>query len=80
MVMPEVLDTSFALAKIIATYPVGTAKFFNCLIKSILKCLVLGGVTDPNKAYCGIVEDRGRGRGSLHLHLLVWLNHEFTPT
>ena len=21
-----------------------------------------------------------QGRGSLHLHLLIWLNHDFTPT
>ena len=76
-VLPETLGTSFQRAQIITTHPVATAKFLNCLIKSILKCLVLGGVLGPTKAYFGTVENQGRG--SLHLHLLIWLNHEFTP-
>lgn len=76
-IMPEVLGTSFERAQIIATHPVATAKFFNCLIKSILKCMVLGGILGPTKAYFGTVENQGRG--SLHLHLLIWLNHEFIP-
>ncbi|CAF3333841.1 unnamed protein product, partial [Rotaria socialis] len=71
------LRTSYERAQIIATHPVATAKFFNCLIKSILKCLVLGGVLGPTKAYFGTVESQGRG--SLHLHLLIWLKHEYTP-
>ncbi|CAF4614062.1 unnamed protein product, partial [Rotaria magnacalcarata] len=48
-VLPEVLRTSYERAQIIATHPVATAKFSNCLIKSILKCLVLGGVLGPTK-------------------------------
>ncbi|CAF2150657.1 unnamed protein product [Rotaria magnacalcarata] len=76
-VLPELLRTSYERAQIIATHPVATAKFFNCLIKSILKCLVLGGALGPTKAYFGTVESQGRG--SLHLHLLIWLNHEYTP-
>jgi hypothetical protein len=77
-ILPEALGTSYERAKTIATHPVATAKFFNCLIKSILKSLVLGGVLGPTKAYFGTVESQGRG--SLHLHLLIWLNHDFTPT
>lgn len=76
-ILPEALGTSYERAQTIATHPVATAKFFNCLIKNILQCLVLGGVLGPAKAYFGTVENQGRG--SLHLHLLVWLNHEFTP-
>jgi hypothetical protein len=76
-VLPELLRTSYERAQTIATHPVATAKFFNCLIKSILKCLVLGGVLGPTKAYFGTVESQGRG--SLHLHLLIWLKHEYTP-
>jgi hypothetical protein len=76
-VLPEAMGTSYERAKIIAAHPVATAKFFNTLIKSILKYLVLGGVLGPVKAYFGTVESQGRG--SLHLHLLVWLKHEFTP-
>lgn len=76
-VFPEMLGTNYNRAQIIASHPVATAKFFNCLIKNILKCLVLGGVLGPTKAYFGTVESQGRG--SLHLHLLIWLHHEFTP-
>ena len=76
--MPECLGTSYERAQIIAIHPVATAKFFNCLIKNILKHLVLGGILGPIKAYFGTVENQGRG--SLHLHLLIWLNHVYTPT
>ena len=75
--LPQKIGTSYERAKIIASHPVATAKYFHCLIKSILKCLVLGGVLGPAKAYFGTVENQGRG--SLHLHLLIWLNHNFTP-
>ncbi|CAF5037428.1 unnamed protein product, partial [Rotaria sp. Silwood1] len=37
----------------------------------------LGGVFGLAKAYFGTVESQGRG--SLHLHLVIWLNHEYTP-
>ena len=76
-VIPGAIGTSYERAKIIASHPVATAKYFHCLIKSILKCLVLGGVLGPAQAYFGTVENQGRG--SLHLHLLVWLRHDFTP-
>ena len=75
-ILPERLGTSYDRAKIIANHPVLTAKFFNCLINNILKCLIQGGVVGPVKAHFGTVESQGRG--SLHLHLLIWLNHEFT--
>ena len=77
-ILPEALGTTYERAQIIATHPVATAKFFNCLIKNILKSLVLGGVLGPTKGYFGTVESQGRG--SLHLHLLIWLDHQFTPT
>ncbi|CAF1023771.1 unnamed protein product, partial [Rotaria magnacalcarata] len=77
-ILPETLGTSYERAKTIATHSVATAKSFNCLIKSILKSLVLGGVLGHTKAYFGTVQSQGRG--SLHLHLLIWLNHDFTPT
>ncbi|CAF1596829.1 unnamed protein product [Rotaria magnacalcarata] len=75
--LPEVLCTIYGRAQIIATQPVATAKIFNCLIKSILKCLVCGGVLGPTKASFGTVGSQGRG--SLDLHLLIWLKHEYTP-
>jgi hypothetical protein len=77
-VLPESLGTSYERAQTIATHPVAAAKFFNSLIKSMLKRLILGGVLGPIKAYFGTVESQGRG--SLHLHLLIWLNHDFTPS
>ena len=76
-ILPERLATSYDRAKIIANHPVSTAKFFNCLINNILKCLIQGDVVGPVKAHFGTVESQGRG--SLHFHLLIWLNHEFTP-
>ncbi len=76
-VISKTLGTSYERAQVIASHPVATAKFFNCLVNSILKCLVLGGVLGPAKAYFGTVESQGRG--SLHLHLLIWLNHNYTP-
>ena len=76
-ILSEALSTSYERAQIIATHPVATANFFNCLKKSILKNLVLGGVLGHTKAYFGTVENQDRG--SLHLHLLIWLNHGSTP-
>ena len=32
----------------------------------------------PIKAYFGTVENQGRG--SLHLHILIWLDHDLTPS
>ncbi|CAF1486450.1 unnamed protein product [Adineta ricciae] len=77
-ILTDDMRTSYERAHIIATHPVAAAKFFNILIKNILKCLVLGGILGPTSAYFGTVESQGRG--SLHLHLLIWLAHDFTPT
>jgi hypothetical protein len=40
--------------------------------------MIMGGVVGPIKAYFGTVESQGRG--SLHLHLLIWLDHDMKPT
>ncbi|CAF5055178.1 unnamed protein product, partial [Rotaria socialis] len=40
--------------------------------------MIVGGVLGPVKAYFGTVENQGRG--SLHLHLLIWLDHDFKPS
>ncbi|CAF2181151.1 unnamed protein product, partial [Rotaria magnacalcarata] len=71
------LMTTYERAEIIASHPVATAKFFHVLITNILDTMVLGGVLGPVKAYFGTVENQGRG--SLHLHLLVWLGHNLKP-
>ena len=38
---------------------------------------VVDGVLSPVRGYYGTVENQGRG--SLHLHMLIWLDHKMTP-
>ena len=76
-ILPEAIPCTYERAQIIAAHPVATARFFNVLISSILKCMVENGVLGPIKAYFGTVENQGRG--SLHLHILMWLDHDLTP-
>ncbi|CAF3838431.1 unnamed protein product, partial [Adineta steineri] len=76
-VQAEQLMDAYKRAEIIASHPVATAKFFHILISNILETMILGGVVGPVKAYFGTVESQGRG--SLHLHLLIWLNHDLKP-
>jgi hypothetical protein len=71
------LMTAYKRAEIVASHPVATAKFFHLLISNILETMIVGGVLGPIKAYFGTVESQGRG--SLHLHLLIWLDHDMTP-
>ena len=73
----EQLMTTYKRAEIIASHPVATAKFFHVLITNILDTMIVGGVLGSMKAYFGTVENQGRG--SLHLHLLVWLEHDMKP-
>ena len=72
----QLMDT-YKRAEIIASHPVATAKFFHLLITNILDTLIMGDVLGPIKAYFGTVESQGRG--SLHLHLLIWLDHDMKP-
>jgi hypothetical protein len=72
----QLMDT-YKRAEIIASHPVATAKFFHLLITNILDTMIMGGVLGPVKAYFGTVESQGRG--SLHLHLLIWLDHDMKP-
>ncbi|CAF0915907.1 unnamed protein product [Adineta ricciae] len=70
------MDT-YRRAEIIASHPVATAKYFHTLITNILDTMIMGGVIGPVKAYFGTVESQRRG--SLHLHLLIWLDHDLKP-
>jgi hypothetical protein len=72
------LMDAYRRAEIVASHPVATAKFFHILITNILNTMIVGGVLGPIKAYFGTVESQGRG--SFHLHLLIWLNHNMKPT
>jgi hypothetical protein len=72
----------------IASDPYASAKFFHLMIKTILEVLIglskgrngifsrREGIFGRVKSYIGTVE--AQGRGSLHLHLLLWL--EDAPT
>ena len=45
----------------------------------VLETIVAGErVLGPVKAYFGTVESQGRS--SLHLRMLIWLDHNYTPT
>ncbi|CAF1202328.1 unnamed protein product [Adineta ricciae] len=77
-ILPEKIPSTYERAQIIAAHPVATARYFNVLISSILQCMVEKGLLGPIKAYFGTVENQGRG--SLHLHILMWLDHDLTPT
>ncbi|CAF5068411.1 unnamed protein product, partial [Rotaria sp. Silwood1] len=70
------MDT-YKRVEIIASHPVAAAKFFHLLITNILNTMISDGVLGPIKAYFGTVESQGRG--SLHLHLLIWLDHDMKP-
>lgn len=75
-------------AKNIADDPYAAAKFFHFMIATILETLFQVKVTPAQvksgmgvfgrvAAYFGTVESQGRG--TLHLHLLVWLKHVPSP-
>ncbi|CAF3822952.1 unnamed protein product [Rotaria sp. Silwood1] len=72
----QLMDT-YKRAEIIASHPVATAKFFHLLITNILNTMISDGVLGPIKAYFGTVESQGRG--SFHLHLLIWLDYDMKP-
>ncbi|CAF1381950.1 unnamed protein product [Rotaria sordida] len=74
--MEQLMD-NYKRAEIIASHPVATAKYFHLLISNILDTMIVGGVLGPIKAYFGTVGSQGRG--SLHLHLLIWLDHDMKP-
>ncbi|CAF3374280.1 unnamed protein product, partial [Rotaria sp. Silwood2] len=76
-IQKEQLMDTYKRAGIIAAHPVATAKFFHVLITNMLDTMIMGGVLGPIKAYFGTVESQGRG--SLHLHLLIWLDHDMKP-
>ncbi|CAF1369206.1 unnamed protein product [Adineta steineri] len=78
-IIPNNLPSTYQRAEIIASHPVSTAKFFHRLVTTIIETMILGeGVLGPVKAYYGTVENQGRG--SLHLHMLIWLDHKYTPS
>lgn len=77
-IIKETFPAAYNRAQIIASHPVATAKYFNYLIESILSTLIMGGILGPADSYFGTVESQGRG--SLHLHILIWLAHTLRPS
>ena len=73
-------------ARLVADDPVAAAKFFHYLVETWLEC-ILGvnsqlkmnevGVLGRTTGYYGTVETQGRG--SLHLHILVWIHGSKNP-
>ena len=76
-ILPDTIPSTYERAQIVAAHSVSTARFFHLLISKILTCMVEKGVLGPTKAHFGTVESQGRG--SLHLHILIWLDHDLTP-
>ena len=75
-------------APIVASHPVGIARFFHKLMETVLNTLIGynhqqhqsnpgGGVLGEIEAYYGTVEEAGRG--ALHLHMLVLLVGNVNP-
>ena len=76
--IPNNLPTTYEQAEIIASHPVATAKFSRRLITTVFETMIVGErVLGPVKAYFRTVENQGRD--SLHLHILIWLDHDYTP-
>ncbi|KAJ8473599.1 hypothetical protein ONZ45_g16233 [Pleurotus djamor] len=75
-------------AMTVAKNPCVAAQFFNLYMKAFVRCLLgyrargytdddVGGVMGRTKAYYGCVETQGRG--TLHCHMLVWIEGAFSP-
>ena len=80
--IPDYWDQSLLVAK----NPVVAAKFFNLYINAFIKSIlgydpacetVKSGVLGVVKAHYGCVE--AQGRGSLHCHMLVWIEGGLDP-
>ena len=77
-IIPSNLPTNYERVEIVASHSVATAKFFHRLITTVLETMIAGErVLGPVKAYFETVENQGRD--SLHLHILIWLDHDYTP-
>lgn len=77
--MPKFWEQSL----LVANNPFVAAKFFNVYMKAFIKSLLgydeslEGGVSGLVKGYYGCVEMQGRG--TLHCHMLVWVEGGLDP-
>lgn len=77
-IIKETFPNAYERSQKIASHPAATAKYFNYLIEAILSTLIMGNILGPTDSYFGTVECQGRG--SLHLHMLIWLSHSLKPS
>lgn len=86
--LPEQVPDSWEQSTLIARNPVVAAKFFNLYMKAFIKEVLgwessdpdvssQGGILGKVKAYYGCVE--AQGRGSLHCHMLIWIEGALNP-
>ena len=84
-VLPSEYD-SFAQSMLVSKNPFATAKFFNLYMCSFIRavmgydpkhCDPDGGIFGKVKAYYGCV--KAQGRGTLHCHMLVWVEGSMSP-
>jgi hypothetical protein len=69
-------------AMFVATHPAAAAQFFDIMISNFLDIILGYGKPGPGlfgscEAYYGMVE--AQGRGTLHCHLLIWLEGNPSP-
>ena len=69
-------------AKLVADNPVACAEFFNIIFTAVISCLLRygksdGGILGKVSGYYGCVEEQCRG--SLHMHMMIWLDGYDSP-
>lgn len=84
--LPEHVPNYVEQSILVAKNPAVAAKFFNIYMKAFIKCIlgydpkekfIEGGILGHVNGYYGCVE--AQGRGTLHCHMLVWLEGALNP-
>lgn len=84
--LPEQVPKPWEQSILIAKNPVIAARFFDIYLKAFISTVLgydstrkdlTGGALGPVKAHYGCVE--AQGRGTLHCHMLVWLEGALNP-
>jgi hypothetical protein len=79
---PALFDTNFR-NKLAAEHPVDNSQFFHVIIREIIGSLFgferpdQSGIFGPVQTYYGMVESQNRG--TLHIHMLLWLKGAPSP-
>jgi hypothetical protein len=84
--LPEQVPNPWEQSILIAKNPIVAARFFDIYLKAFISTILgydamgknlTGGVLGLVKAHYGCVE--AQGRGTLHCHMLVWLEGALNP-